>query len=68
MTVKGRELLAAAKLDICTWRSDRIMGFIPGTSKTDLCGRKTSGFHSTLPRRRLTGFWWKEERRRTGSE
>lgn len=63
MTVKGRELLAAADTVIYdALAGDGIMGFIPGTAKQIYVG-KTKRLSFRFPRRRLTGFWWKRERR-----
>ena len=46
MTVKGRELLAAADTVIYdALAGDGIMGFIPGTAKQIYVGKR-SGFHS----------------------
>ena len=67
MTVKGRELLAAADTVIYdALAGDGIMGFIPGTAKQIYVGKEAAFI--PLPRRRLTGFWWRGKEGRTGSQ
>ncbi len=62
ITVKGRELLAAADTVIYdAWRATGLWALYRARQNRFMWENEAAFI--PLPRRRLTGFWWKRERR-----